>query len=118
MTLPLFIAAERVSSAENPLDRGLVHEVGYAAGCDLVFNLARGGYSREDDLQLFKCVPLTPAEEKALWDDLEARQIVCQHYLPMPGHPDYDPETACVNCLAEEAKWQYADYVYDRSKDR
>ena len=118
MTLPLFIAAERVSSAENPRDRALAHEVGYAEGRDLVFNLARGGYSREDDLQLFKCVPLTPQEEKALWDDLEARQIVCQHYLPMPGHPDYDPQTICINCLAEEAKWQYADYVYDRSKDQ
>jgi hypothetical protein len=118
MTQPLFIAAERVSSAENPLDRGLVHEVGYAEGRDLVFNLARGGYSREDDLQLFQCVPLTPAEEKALWDDLEARQIVCKHYRPAPGHPDWSPDTACVNCLAENAKWDAVDRAYDRLRGK
>ena len=117
MTLLLFIAAEHVSSADNPLDRCLVHEVGYAEGRDLVFNLARCGYSREDDLQLFQCVPLTPAEEKALWDDLEARQIVCKHWLPMPGNPDYAPETACVNCLAEQAKWDAADLAYNRSRN-
>ena len=116
MIRPLFIAVERVSSAENPLDRCLVHQVGYAAGRDLVFNLARHEYSREDDIQLFKCVPLTPKEEKALWDDLEARQIVCKHWLPMPGHPDYDPETACVNCMAENERLEAGDRAYDLSR--
>jgi hypothetical protein len=116
MTQPLYIAAERVSSAENPLDRGLVHEVGYAEGRDLVFNLARQGYTREDDVQIFKCVPLTPEEEKALWDDLEARQIVCKHYWPAPGHPDWSPDTACVNCMAENERLEAGDRAYDLSR--
>ncbi len=112
-----FIAIEPVSSEDDPQDTTVVFPVVCASANRLVFKLAQRGHEAEC-VKLYRCEPLTAEEETALWADHEARQIVCKHYLPMLGHPDYDPEVACVNCMAEEARLQRADYEYDRAKDR
>jgi hypothetical protein len=113
MTLPLYIAAERVSCTPNPLDRSLLVGVGFANLSSLALELDQYGYTQEDDVQIFKCVPVAPEEEKSMWADVEARKNVCKHGLPMPGHPDYGPETVCVNCLAENEWLEAGDRAYD-----
>lgn len=111
----LYIAVEPVSSDDNPLNNTIIFPVAYASATELVVKLAHNSHEAEC-VKLYRCEPLTVKEEAALWADLEARQIVCKHYIPMPGHPDYDSEIACANCMAENAKWEAADRAYDLSR--
>jgi hypothetical protein len=113
----LYIAIEPVSSQDNPCDHATILPVACSTASGLVFMLAYNGHDT-DDADIYRCEPLTSKEKALLWADLEARQNVCRHLIPLPGHPDWDPEVACVSCMAQEALLQRADYEYDRAKDR